>query len=381
MSRTVPGRVSCVVLSVLFGAVLPAVVNAAERMSFQKPLVSSDQAALLAAVPDLLDQAAAVMARLYPGSLQIVPSTSPAGTQAGAPGGAPGDSPEYTVSTIASQEKDTLSLVIALTRTSDGSKTPNMVWSAPVTPDLPLWIARALYLLWSSFHGYLADQAGEPPVFVDDLPGSVLSPTMPPMGVAVTSGGNIAVALIMSALEMDHAYKVVGEPAKSLADKGVQLYAGGVAATPGGSLILKPSMGRDIYRVQPGSADAQRVPTGLELSLIYNWMALPDGSALLIDSANRKAYKAAPGKKRQELALFPNSSAWPTAYAAGPDGTIWVYDPALRGIRIFTSEGTPVDIVLPLTDPTSVVAPTSMAVGPDRELRAAFQRGAVPVQA
>jgi hypothetical protein len=226
-------------------------------------------------------------------------------------------------------------------------------------------MARAVFLLWSSFHGYLADQAGEPPAFEHDLPGSVLSPTMPPMGITVTSGGNLAVAMILNCLELDHTYRQIGEPAKSLADKGVLYYAGGVAATPGGSLILKPTMGRDIYRLQPNATEAQRVPTGLELSLIYYWTALPDGSALLVDATNRKAYKAAAGKRRQELPLFPNPSSWPTAYAAGPDGTIWVYDPMIRGIRVFTSEGTPLDIILPLTDPSTVVAATSMAVGPD----------------
>jgi tetratricopeptide (TPR) repeat protein len=349
MKRTALG---CVLCAVLCAALAPA-ASAIERVSFDTPLVSSDQAALATEIADIFDQAAAVIARLYPGTL-AVPSR-----------GAQGGSPEYTLSTIASREKDSLSLVIALTRTADGTKTPTLVWSAPATPDLPLWLARAMYLLWSSFHGYLADQAMESPGFVDDLPGSVLSPMMPPMGIAVTSRGNLAVALIMSALELDHTYRQVGEPAKSLADKGVQLYAGSLAATPGGSLILKPTMGRDLYRVQPNALEPQRVPAGLELSTIYNWTALPDGSALLVDSANRKAYKAAPGKRRQELSLFPNPSSWPTAYAAGPDGTIWVYDPSLRGIRIFTSEGTPLDILLPLTDPSTVVAPTSMAIGPD----------------
>jgi len=349
MKRTALGCILCAVLC----TALPPAVSAIERVAFGKPLVSSDQASLAAGINGVLDQAAAVIARLYAGTLAV------------APRGSSGESAEYSLSTIASQEKDTLSLVIALTRTADGSKTPTLAWSAPATPDLPLWLARAIFLLWSSFHGYLADQAGEPPAFVDDLPGSVLSPMMPPMGIAVTSNGNLAVALIMNALELDHTYRQVGEPAKSLGDKGVQLYAGSVAATPGSSLILKPSMGRDLYRLQPNALEAQRVPTGLELSLIFYWTALPDGSALLVDATNRKAYKAAPGKKRQELPLFPNPSSWPTAYATGPDGTIWVYDPQLRGIRVFTSEGAPLDILLPLTDPTTVVAPTSMAVGPD----------------
>ena len=348
MQRTALGLVLCVFLV----AAVPRAAYAVERITPEKPLVSSDQAELAGVITDLLDQASAVIARLYPRSLVIAPQGSSGAT-------------DYTLATVASREKDVLSLVVSLTRTSDGSKTPTLVWSAPLTPDMPLWLARAVFLLWGSFHGYLADQAAEPPVFVDDLPGSVLNPLMPPMGVAVTSRGTLAVALIMSCLELDHTYRQVGEPAKSLGDKGVQLYAGSVAATPAGSLLLKPTMGRDLYRVQPNGLEAQRIPTGLELSLVYYWTALPDGSALLVDATNRKAYKAAPGKRRQELPLFPNPSSWPTAYAAGPDGSIWVYDPQLRGVRIFTAEGTPLDIVLPLTDPATVLSPAAMAVGPD----------------
>jgi len=343
------------VLVAMFCVTLPLAASAVERVSFEKPLVSSDQAPLAAGIVELLDQAAAAMTRLYPETLAVAGPGSKGG-------------PEYTLSTIASQDKNVLSIVVALTRTADGSETPSLAWSAPPTPDLPLWLARATYLLWSSFHGYLADQADEAPAFVDDLPGSVLNPMMPPMGITVTSGGNIAVALIMSCVELDHTYRQMGEPGKALAEKGVQMYAGGVAATPGGSIILKPTLGRDLYRVQPNALEVQRVPTGLELSLIYNWTALPDGSSLLVDSTNRKAYKTAPGKKRQELPLFPNPSSWPTAYAAGPDGSIWVYDPQLRGVRIFSSEGTPLDIQLPLVDLSTVLAPASMAIGPDGSL-------------
>ncbi len=357
MRRIPPRLLVCLVLVAgLASAVPPRAAAAAERISVEKPLVSSDQAALGDTVGNVIEQAAALIARLHPGELAIAPAAAGKGAAGKA---------DYTLSTVASQEKEVVSLVIGLTRTSDGSKTPTLAWSAPATPDLPLWLARAIFLLWSSYHGYLADQASAPAVFVDDLPGSVLSPMMPPMGIAVTPGGTLAVALIMSAVELDHTWKPVGEPARSLSDKGVQLFAGGVAATPGGSLILKPSMGRDLYRVQPNAPDAQRIPTGLELSTIFYWTALSDGGALLVDAAHHKAYSVAPGRRRQELPLFPNPSSWPTAYAAGPDGTIWVYDPALRGVRVFSAEGTPLDIVMPLTDPSSVVAPTAMAVGPD----------------
>jgi hypothetical protein len=357
MKRAAPGPAFglvlcfCLCFCLALSAALPGTAGAVDRITIEKPLVSSDQPALAGTVSDLLDQAAAVIARLYSGTMII----APAGTEKS----------DYSLSAIASQDKAVLSLVITLTRASDGQKTPAMAWSAPATPDLPLWIARAAFLLWSSLHGYLADQAGEAPVVVDDLPGSTINAMMPPMGVAVTPRGTLAVALITGAVELDHAWRQVSEPGKSLADKGVQFFAGGVASTPGGSLIFKPTMGRDLYRVQPGAADAQRIPTGLEVATIYYWMALSDGSALLVDANAHKGYSVAPGRRRQEIPLFPNPASWPTAYAAGPDGTIWVYDPMLRGVRVFSSEGTPVDIALPLIDPATLSAPTAMAVAPD----------------
>ncbi len=340
------------VLGAILLAALPRCLSAAELVAINAPRVSREETALATQVSDLLDQATALIGRLYPGTLEPV---EPDGAKPA----------EYSLSTIASQDKDSLSLAISMTRIADGSKTPTLGWSGPATPDLPLWIARSAFLLWSSFHGYLSDQAAEAPAFVDDLPGSALDPTMPPMGITTTQSGTLALAMVTGCLELDHTYRLVSEPGKSLSERSAPTYIVGVAATPGGSFILKPSMGRDLYRVQPNAVEPQRVPTGLELSLIFYWTALPDGSALLVDATNRRAYRAAPGKKRQEVPLFPDQSSWPTAYATGPDGTIWVYDPRMRGVRIFTAEGNPLDIILPLTDPAIVLAATSMAVGPD----------------
>ncbi|HYW81854.1 MAG TPA: hypothetical protein VFB30_01270, partial [Spirochaetia bacterium] len=40
-------------------------------------------------------------------------------------------------------------------------------------------------------------------------------------------------------------------------------------------------------------------------------------------------------------------------------------DPLLKGVRLFTAEGNPADIVLPLLEPARSLVPTAMAVGPD----------------
>jgi tetratricopeptide (TPR) repeat protein len=343
-------RANLFLLFWLLAAAIPSFLPAADRIAVARPLVSPEGTDASAKIDDLLDRSSAAINRLYGDSIRAV---------------GPEQSADYALATVASLDKDYATVVITVSRLSDGQKSAPLTWYAPATPDQPLWLARAVYLLWSSFHGFKDAAAVEPPVFVDELPGALLSPLMPPMGIAAEPNGNVAVALLLSCVELDPALRPVGAPGSGLEEKGVPYYAGGVSATPGGSLFLKPNGGRDLYRLQPGGAPAQRIPTGLELASIYYWTALSDASALLVDSTNRKAWRVAAGRKRTELALFPNPSSWPTAWAAGTDGTIWAYDPLLKGVRIFTTEGTPADILLPLLDPTRSLVPTAMAVGPD----------------
>jgi hypothetical protein len=325
---------------------------AAEKVLIETPLVSPQSAEASARVGGLLDRAAATVDRLYGDNIRMVARSS-------------GEGALYSLATVASLDNDIPAIVITLTRLADGKKSSSLSWWAPWAPDQPLWLARAISLLWSSFHGFALEESAEKPVLADELSASLLNPTMPPLGIAVEPNGNVAVALLMSCVVLDSSFRPAGQAGKALEDKGVLYYAGGVAATPGGSLLLKPNGGRDLYRLQPDAPEPQRLPTGLELASIYYWTALADGSALLVDSTNKKAYRVAPGKKRQDMPLFLNPSSWPTAYAAGPDGSIWVFDPLLKGVRLFTAEGNPADIILPLLDPERSLVPTSMAVGPD----------------
>jgi len=337
-------------LIVLAGSSLPAV--AAERISFAPPILGSNAPGFAATVRELVDRAVELMVRLYPQSFTVDTDGKTSGV-------------DYSASTIASQDGDTLSLVLGLKRVSDGFSPPPLAWSASNTAETPLWLARATALLWSSSHGFPAGQATTAPVYVDELPVAELSPYGVPLSLAITPAGNVAVALSITCVELDHTFRQVGEPGGSLAQRSTPIYVGGVQTTPGGSFLMKPSTGRDLYRLQPGAVEPLRMPTGIELSTIFYWAAYPDGSALLIDAMNRKALRIASGNKRQEVPLFATASSWPSAYAIGPEGSIWVYDPQLRGLRIFTGEGKPVDIVLPLVDTGTAIAATALAVGPD----------------
>jgi hypothetical protein len=52
----------------------------------------------------------------------------------------------------------------------------------------------------------------------------------------------------MICVEFDSNFRILGQPGRSLYEAGSYTSAAGVAVTPGGTVYLKPSMGRDIYR-------------------------------------------------------------------------------------------------------------------------------------
>ncbi len=216
------------VLVVLLAFGLAEHAAAAERLSFAPPLVSSDTQGLASTVSDIVDRASELIGRVYGQNLSVA---------------LPGDaSPaDFTAATIASQDKDTLALVISLKRLSDGATTPSMVWSAPASAETPLWLARSVFLLWSSFHGFLADQVTAPPVYADELPVTALNPLATPLGIAVTPSGTIAAALALTCVELDHTFRQVGEPGKTLTER----------SHPG----LRRKRGHDPRRVVPHEAE------------------------------------------------------------------------------------------------------------------------------
>ena len=215
---------------------------ALDRIAFAPTLLGTNTPSFAAAVSDVMGRAVELMGRLYGESFTVESN-----------GGAP--AADYTASTIATQDGDTFSLVLTLKRAADGVSSQPMALSAPVAADTPLWISRATALLWSSFHGFHSGLETAAPVYVDELPVSELSPYAVPLGLAVTPDGTLAAALSMTCVELDHTFRQIGEPGKSLAERASPIYLSGVQTTPGGSFLMKPSMGRDLYKLQPGSAD------------------------------------------------------------------------------------------------------------------------------
>jgi tetratricopeptide (TPR) repeat protein len=343
------------VRSAIVAAVLVACAGAfgfaAERIRIEAPLIDPATPETRKAVNELLEQTAAISARLNGASIEL----SPAAGQARA---------AYSLGVTAVMSKDNPAIVLTMTRLSDGAQSVPYSWLGAVRPELPTLLARAVFLQWSTFTGLASPAATEPPVLTGELPAALLQQYAYPWTLAARGNGNILAALGTSCVELDHAFRIIAEPGKSLGEGGLSSYAIGLSLTPGDTVVLKPAQGRDLWRVAPGSSVPQKLPTGLEIVTVPI-AALPDGSVLLADSTARKAYRVAPGKKRAEVPLFTNSYEYIAWLGVAPDGTIWIYDYVLKAFRIMTAEGAIADYMLPIVDPAKPLSPVSIAIAPD----------------
>jgi hypothetical protein len=338
-------------LAMAFLAAGPRDASAADLITLKTPLVDPDTPENRALVTGVLEKAAAAVNHLYATELTL------SAAETGAAG-------QFSLAAVAALSPQSPAMVLKLTRVSDGTESPSYPLLGAVTPETPPVIARAVYLLWSSYNRYFAAALQQPPVLVDELSTEMISPMATPMSLTVRPGsGTLVAAMATQCVELDSSLRVVDEPGRKLRESGSYTFAGAVSATPAGTLLLKPTMGKDLYRIGAGDGEPRRVPVGTELSTML-FTALPDGNALFVDMVNRKAFRTQ-GRKRVELSLFTTAYATITAVSASPDGTVWVWDVLQKGIRIYTPEGSPVDAILPLVDPSSPISPTSLSVGTD----------------
>lgn len=327
---------------------LPAFSAPAERIRIDAPLVAPKTAETRELVRDLLDSMAGVVNRLAAGRLEVASADA-------------GGAFDYSLSLIASLEGDSPSIVMRLTRLSDKAESAAYPWLGRPTPELASLLAHAVFLLWGSFTGY--PQGVQPPTVVDELPTALVSQYAYPWALALAPDGSLLAALGTGCAMMDHSFRVLSEPGKSLGENGAASYAIGVSVTPAGTILLKPAQGSSLYRIDPDAAAPRAMKTGIELAAAP-FAALPDGGVLVVDSAARKAVKIM-GKKRIDFPLFANASEYISFLGVSPDSTVWVYDYVLRAFRIYTTEGRLADYVLPLVDPAKPLTPVAVTIGPD----------------
>jgi tetratricopeptide (TPR) repeat protein len=340
-------RMPLLVVLVL-SCVAPAAM-ALDRIAFEKPVLGSTDADLAKSVDAILERTRATLASLHGDVLA-------ASTATGSP---------YALKTVVTRDKTSFVLSAVLRRTRDGLEAAPIVWLAQPTDDLALFLARSIYVRWSLLSGTVP-AAGAPPVFVDEFsPEDIRATQFPhtPTGIAVQPDGMLLVAFGNACWQIDRSMRVVGEPGSVLAERGNLAYAYGVLTSPSGTIILKPGMGKELYRIAPGAKEPQRQPITTEPSTTF-LAAAPDGSMIAVDMMGRRAWRLT-GNRQQNLPLYAHESHSIYAFGVAPDGAIWVWDHLLPGFRIHTPEGAVADFVLPLLETSALPYPMATSIGPD----------------
>ena len=329
--------------------------NTNNQIKILKPTVYPDTAENRLLIDNLIAGASVLTERIYSNYVSIIESSEDKSIDT-----------EYSLSTNYVFDPDGSVLQLSLEKADSEISTSYNIMGE-IKNDTPLFLARVIFYLWAGHNNYLSDLSAPKPIFVNDLSTSYIqesvmpeTPTMlMPMDLAVKSNGNILGAFSMICVEFDSNFKILGQPGRSLYEAGSYTSAAGLAVTPGGTVYLKPSMGRDIYRFSGDNETGEKWRTGMDLYGPFT--TLPDGSLIIVDIQKKKALKIYQ-RKKTELPLFTSPYSYIAAITTGPEGNIWVYDLMEQRIKIHTPDGEILDSIIPILDTSSGMSPSALSV-------------------
>lgn len=337
---------------------LPSWCSATEKIRFNKPQVYPATAENRDLIEGISVKAALLAERLYGDYLEVYSFKDNSQVRA-----------DFSLAINAVMD-DAQEVIQVSLKAGNGEQEKSFAMVSGLNRDTPLFLSRVVFYLWSSFHDYLSEEKRKPADWVDELTteaikGTVI-PEMPtmliPLDIALRPNGNLLAAFSMICVEFDSQFRILSQPGRSLYESGNYTHAAGVAVTPAGTVFLKPSMGRELYRFAGDQTRPEKWRTGIDL---YGpFASLPDGSVVVIDIQKRNALRIQ-GRKRKSLPLFTSRYSYISAISVGPEGNIWVFDVTEKRIRIHTPEGEILDSIVPLVDSSSGLSPVSLAVYKD----------------
>ncbi len=333
---------------------------AEEKIIFKEPLVNPDTPENRELVERIIEDALLQVGSFYEDYFTVT---------AGMAEGDRDRSPDYEAGLAANFAGEQSSLSLTMTRTADGAEVSSTALG-PITAARSDHLSDLIFYLYTGFHGYLEEVMKEPPHYVEEIPADVIGQSIAPgeavqlypYSAAVTPDSNILVGLISRCVELDPLLRIVREHGESFVKSGNYNFAYGVSVTPAGTLFLKPSTGREVYRLIEGAPRPQRIRVGLDVNGPF--VALPDGSVVIIDIVKKRATRIE-GRDAHDLDLYTYEYAYISAATAGPAGNLWIYDSVEGRIRIYTPEGKLVDSIKPIVSSDNPLSPLSMAVYPD----------------
>lgn len=364
------------VLSVLVGMAEPAAQSNAvvgpdggdgERtvIVIDRPTLVPDGRRERALVEQILTQAAAHASRVYE-RLEVRVAWQAGGDRSAQPA-----APDFRLTVTGARDASSSTLALTLSGLGDqqGQQATGIPITRPWEPDLYREMAQQIFHTWANVVGFSSLVQSGPPRLVDEmdlneLVGSTLTQAgagVYPYSIAPMPDGGVVVGAMSLAVHLGPDFGVRSLPGRPLLESGNFSSAMTVASTPAGTVITRPSIGRDLFVYRRGSEEPERLRNPLAGQGAM--AALPDGRIILTDLANRRA-ALVDGRDLQQLDIYQEEWSYIPTLAAGPADTIWTYDTSLRRIRIFSEDGSFLESILPAIPVAEAGGVRAMAVGP-----------------
>ena len=333
-------------------------VAAIERIALTTQLIHPATAENQKTLDLLLAQAASHLSSQYAAFVEGVAPDTPADA---------GSDFTAAFTAVFSDEPGQNAVTFVTTRASDGSQSDSGALLGPVSIRDAQRLAGQLFQQWASFYGYLESQMVEPPQLVAEIHVDALRPTLlpevafplTPQGTAMHPSGDLLVGFGAVGARLDRAFRIVDRPGGTLVNEGNYTFASSVAVTPSGTIFYKPAAGRELYRIIDGAPRPQRWTTGQDAFGPIS--ALGDGSVVITDVSNRRSQRVQ-GRKRYEFDLYTSEWSYITGLTVGPEGNLWAYDGTEKRLKIHSPDGTLIDEIVPIIDPTAPVSPSSLGI-------------------
>lgn len=333
------------------------------RIVITQPTVYPDTSRDRRILEDAILQAADHITRHVPGVIGSV------GWLPGDDGAKSDVSYELSLNAVSDGGSRTIALsLVGVSGTAAGKAATGTPLLGSWTGDLYRQIAQNAVYLVAQAEGFPRLNDDGAPQFVDELYmaeliGSTLTTegaSLYPYTVSTTQRGDVVIGAMTVAVTMGPNFRIKELPGRQLLDEGNYSSAMTVATTPAGSVVTRPSMGRELYVYQPGNAEPLRLRNPLTGQGAMT--ALADGSVVVVDYANRRAARIV-GRQVFPLEIFGQEYSYIPAIAAGPEGNIWTYDTMERRIRIFSPEGDTLDSIVPMLPMEFAAGVRGMTVG------------------
>jgi len=275
-------------------------------------------------------------------------------------------SADYKLELMAVLESENPVLVATFTEKATGQSLTQSLMGE-VSEDSHLYLSEVIFKMWTDLNPGKISANVPKPEFIEEVPSRFIIEAAAPgftgyntaSAVAVKNNGNIVLAMGALCYELTDDFDIVSQIGSDLFNQTSALFVFGAAVTPGGTVYLKPTNGREIFRVIDGAERSIRIRAGIDVN--GPMAVLNNGITILYHTTSRKFVRIE-GNKRSNIDLNLGPYTYVYAMAAGPEGNLWIHDSIEQRFKVYSDDGTFINSVIPVGLQGETLTPMAMTI-------------------